>query len=51
MPRKKVIKKNPVGDSERFYEKQDTFKPKFLKKPGREKTLATVSKYPVIDDL
>ncbi len=53
MPRKKVIKKNPVGDSERFYDKQPKAfsKTKLLKKPGRERTLATVSKYPVIDDL
>lgn len=51
MPRKKVIKKNPVGDSERFYGEQPITGSKLLKKPGRKRTLASVSKYPAIDDL
>ena len=51
MPRKKVIKKNPIGDSERFYGKQPMVGSNLLKKPGRMRTLASVSKYPVIDDL
>ncbi len=51
MPRKKVVKKNPVGDSERFYGKQPMVGSNLLKKPGRMRTLASVSKYPVIDDL
>ena len=51
MPRKKVVKKNPVGDSERFYGEQPITGSKLLKKPGRKRTLASVSKYPAIDDL
>ena len=51
MPRKKVVKKNPVGDSERFYGEQPIAGSKLLKKPGRKRTLASVSKYPAIDDL
>lgn len=51
MPRKKVIKKNPVGDSERFYGEQPITGSKLIKKPGRKRTLASVSKYPAIDDL